>query len=42
MGGPVQLRTFSDEAHTTPANAIASQRVLWNGFFNEVMGTVLR
>ncbi|MEW6019888.1 MAG: hypothetical protein AB1760_17660, partial [Pseudomonadota bacterium] len=31
MGGPVRL--------TTSGPAIASQRVLWNGYFNEVVGT---
>ncbi len=34
MGGPVEL-TSSGGA------VIASQRVLWNGYFNEVLGTVL-
>ena len=40
-GGPVELLTFSDDGHQNPADAIASQRVLYNGFFNEVVGTVL-
>ncbi len=39
--GPVEVRTFSDAQHTTPANAIASQRVLYHGYFNEVVGTDL-
>lgn len=37
MGGPVEVRISSPDNHT----AIASQRVLWHGYFNEVMGTVL-
>ncbi|MBI5869668.1 MAG: right-handed parallel beta-helix repeat-containing protein [Actinobacteria bacterium] len=39
-GGPVQVRAVL-EGTSTPAKVIASQRVLWNGFFNEVPGTVL-
>ncbi|MHB9111051.1 MAG: NosD domain-containing protein [Thermoleophilia bacterium] len=38
MGGPVEVRTYSDAARTTPHIAIVSQRVLWNGYFNEVWG----
>ncbi len=34
MGGPVEV--------TATGNVIASQRVLYNGFFNEVLGEVLR
>ena len=34
MDGPV-------EVVATGGNVMASQRVLWNGFFNEVLGTVL-
>ena len=34
MDGPV-------EVVSNGGNVIASQRVLWNGFFNEVLGTVL-
>ena len=41
MGGPVEVRAWTDGTKTTPANVMASQRVLWNGFFNEVLGTVL-
>lgn len=40
MGGPVQVRAML-EGTSTPVEVIASQRVLWNGFFNEVPGTVL-
>jgi Tol biopolymer transport system component len=39
IGGPVGVWTFYNEF--TAAPSIASQRVLWNGYFNEVMGTVL-
>lgn len=42
-GGPVEVRAYRDGG-AWPADArpvIASQRVLWNGFFNEVLGTVL-
>lgn len=41
IGGPVEVRTFSDSACTVAADGIASQRVLYNGYFNEVLGTVL-
>ncbi len=41
IGGPVEVRTFADSAHTTPADAIASQRVLYYGYFNEVVGSGL-
>lgn len=41
MGGPVEVRAWTDDAKTTPAEVMASQRVLWNGYFNEVLGTVL-
>jgi hypothetical protein len=34
MGGPV-------EVSSTGGNVMVSQRVLWNGYFNEVLGTVL-
>ncbi len=33
IGGPVEV--------TASGNVVASQRVLWNGFFNEVLGTVI-
>ncbi len=35
MGGPVEVTS-------TGGPVIASQRVLWNGYFNEVLGTVLQ
>lgn len=41
MDGPVEVRTFSDSGHITYAPSISSQRVLYNGFFNEVTGTDL-
>ncbi|MHB8793725.1 MAG: M23 family metallopeptidase [Thermoleophilia bacterium] len=46
LGGPVEVkgwRTNPDGSPNwnQPAVFIASQRVLWNGFFNEMMGTVL-
>ncbi len=34
MGGPVEVTS-------TGGSVMASQRVLWNGYFNEVLGTVL-
>ena len=41
IGGPVEVKAWTDETRTQPARVTASQRVLWNGHFNEVMGTVL-
>lgn len=41
MDGPVEVITYAGALNGPPADAIASQRVLWNGYFNEVMGTVL-
>jgi hypothetical protein len=41
MDGPVEVRIFSDSGHITKAEGIVSQRILCNGFFNEVPGTVL-
>jgi hypothetical protein len=41
MSGPVEVKAYSDQARTVPAPVIASQRVLWNGHFNEVTGAVL-
>lgn len=41
MRGPVRVKTFYDADMTQWAPSIVSQRVLWNGYFNEVMGTVL-
>ncbi|MBI5869952.1 MAG: hypothetical protein HZB44_03185 [Actinobacteria bacterium] len=43
MGGPVEVRA-SLSGNTWPAGSrpvFASQRVLWNGYFNEVWGTAL-
>lgn len=41
MGGPVGVQAWTDSGKTTPADVMASQRVLYNGFFNETLGTVL-
>ncbi|MBE0428782.1 MAG: hypothetical protein IBX61_02800 [Thermoleophilia bacterium] len=41
MGGPVEVRTYSDPALTVPAASIASQRVLWGGYIHELAGTRL-
>jgi hypothetical protein len=38
IGGPVEVKSFSNAAHTIGAPAITSQRVLWNGYFNETWG----
>jgi hypothetical protein len=43
IGGPVEVRAYL-QGGSWPTDArvvIASQRVLWNGYFNEVLGTVL-
>lgn len=40
-GGPIQVAAHLADPHGTPVNVIASQRVLWNGYFNEVVGTVI-
>jgi hypothetical protein len=40
MDGPVKVQAWTNESKTTAANVVASQRVLWNGYFNEVLGTV--
>lgn len=39
MGGPVEVKTFSDKAHTMPLDSIVSQRSLWGSSFEEVPGT---
>ncbi len=39
MGGLVEVRAHSPGGGT-PQNILASQRVLWSGYFNEVQGTV--
>lgn len=38
MGGPVQVSAWTDQTRATPADVMASQRVLWNGYFNELVG----
>jgi hypothetical protein len=38
IGGPVEVKTFSDAAHTVAANSIASQRIIWGPSFGEVSG----
>ncbi|MHB9052830.1 MAG: M23 family metallopeptidase [Thermoleophilia bacterium] len=41
MGGPVTVKAWTGSDKTAAAPVMASQRVLYNGFFNEVTGTVL-
>ncbi len=41
MGGPVEVSTYADAGHTIAADSLTSQRVLWNGYINEVVGTTL-
>ncbi|MBI5870380.1 MAG: hypothetical protein HZB44_05390 [Actinobacteria bacterium] len=43
MGGPVEVKAYLEGSDyvTSPRDVIASQRVLWNGQFNEVLGTLL-
>jgi hypothetical protein len=41
INGPVMVRAWTDSGKATPANVMASQRVLWKGHFNETLGTVL-
>ncbi|MHB9112619.1 MAG: hypothetical protein ACYC4D_08375 [Thermoleophilia bacterium] len=42
IGGPVEVRGYLDSGcETTPTSIMASQRVLWKGYFNETLGTVL-
>jgi hypothetical protein len=36
--GPVEVKAWTDSSRTTPAPVFASQRVLWNGYFNEIVG----
>lgn len=38
MGGPVVVVGYEPGSPTTPRNILVSQRVLWSGNFNEVMG----
>lgn len=42
MGGPVQAKAYKQGEPSTPKDVIASQRVLYNGYFNEVVGSVLQ
>ena len=42
MGGPVEVRAWTDALKSTPAEVFASQRMVYNGFFNEVIGVVLQ
>lgn len=37
IGGPLQVTAFT-EATGQSADVLASQRVLWNGYFNEIVG----
>ena len=41
MAGPVEVLGYTNNTKTTQKSLIASQRVLWNGYFNEVLGTVV-
>ncbi len=41
QGGPVNVSAWTDSSRRTPANVMASQRVLWQGYFNETLGTNL-
>lgn len=38
MSGPVEVQAWTDSGKATRAPAIASQRVTWSGYFNEVLG----
>ncbi len=38
-GGPVAVQAWTDSSKQTPASVMATQRVLWNGYLNEVVGT---
>lgn len=42
MGGPVQVKAYKQGEPSTPKDVIASQRVLYNGYFNEVVGAVVK
>jgi hypothetical protein len=37
IGGPLQVKAWI-QGTSTPIPVMASQRVLWNGYFNEVVG----
>lgn len=46
MGGPVEVKAWQANPDNSPdmglpADILASQRVLWNGFFNETLGSVI-
>ncbi|MBI5870383.1 MAG: PD40 domain-containing protein [Actinobacteria bacterium] len=43
IGGPVQVRAWqwNGSSKENPANVLASQRVLWKGYFNELVGAGL-
>lgn len=41
MNGPVKVRAWTNDGKTAGHTVLASQRVLWKGYFNEVMGTAL-
>lgn len=42
IGGPVEVKGYLDSGcATTPTGIMASQRVLWKGYFNETLGTVI-
>ncbi|MCL5883283.1 MAG: hypothetical protein M1539_04825 [Actinobacteria bacterium] len=38
MGGPVHVKAYKQGTPGTTKKVIASQRVIWNGYFNEVLG----
>lgn len=38
MGGPVQIIAYEPGNPSLPRNVLASQRIIWNGEFNEVAG----
>ena len=38
MAGPVEVNAWDDASRSTPTEVFASQRVLWNGYFNELVG----
>ncbi|MCL4474266.1 MAG: hypothetical protein M1455_10070 [Actinobacteria bacterium] len=38
MAGPVEVNAWKDSSRSTPTEIFASQRVLWNGYFNELVG----
>ncbi len=38
MAGPVEVKAWTNASKQTPTEIFASQRVLWNGYFNEIVG----